>query len=104
MSQVVIEFTAVAASRGGTYAPVSSFFAQSEEITSSASSQSTTLAASGSEEYNIVTVINNGTDTIWVNFGQAATAASPSRMVPPNTIRDFGGIKKGDTVSVINDS
>lgn len=102
MSQVFIEFTEVAPSSSGQDTPVSSSIAVVEEITSSGTTQATTATASGLDK-TIITVINNGTETIWVNFGDSATAASPSRPIAPNTQRDFGEVPSGATVSVIND-
>lgn len=104
MSQVIIEFGQVALSEGGRDTPASDYQAVTEEITSSGTSQTTTAETDANAQRNIVTVINNGTDAIWVAFDATATAASPSRFVAPNTTRDFAGIKRGVTVSVINDS
>ncbi len=102
MSQVIIEFAVAAATTQDL--PIAHWGARSAEITSSGTSQATAITASNEVGVNIVTVINNGTDAIWVDFGRTATAASPSRFVPPNTIRDFGNVPAGVTVSVINDS
>lgn len=104
MSQVIIEFAEVVTSSAAKDTPVSHFYAVSEKITSSGTSQATTTVTVHEPRDNIITVINNGTDAIWVNFGATATAASPSRFVAPNTTRDFGNVLKGVTVSVINDS
>lgn len=104
MSQVIIEFAEVVTSSEAKDTPVSHYYAVSEEITSSGTSQATTAATTRAGRDNVVTVINNGTDAIWVNFGATATAASPSRFIAPNTTRDFGNVLKGVTVSVINDS
>ena len=103
MSQVFIEFTQVARSSGSKDTPVTSYLATVEEITSSGTSQATSGSTDDGKD-TVVTVMNNGTDTIWVNFGAVATAATPSRPVAPNTTRDFGGFENGLTVNVINDS
>ena len=104
MSQVIIEFAKVGTSAEGRDTRVAHYRAVSEEITSSGASQATTAATTQRAANSIVTVINNGTDAIWVNFGAAATAASPSRFIAPNTTRDFNNVPEGTTVSVINDS
>jgi hypothetical protein len=105
MSQVIIEFTQVAASTGGRDAPIPHYVSESVEITSAGTAADTGSVVTKAEAINnVVSVVNNGTDTIWVAFGATATAASPSRIVPPNTIRDFGNVPKGVNVSVINDS
>lgn len=104
MSQVFVEMTKVTPSDLDIDTPVSDYVAQVEEVTSSGTSQATSISTNLEDGYNIVTVINNGTDTVWVNFGATATAAGPSRPVAPNTTRDFGGVPKSTTVSVINDS
>lgn len=73
-----------------------------EELTSGVASAATTIAASAGD---VVTVINNGADTIWVEIGSNPTAVVGSgHLVPPDTIRDFGGLGAGDKVAVINDS
>lgn len=104
MSQVIIEFAKVGASAEGRDTPVVHYIAVSEEITTSDTSQVTTALTTEPASNSIVTVINNGTDAIWVNFGAAAAAASPSRFIAPNTTRDFNNVPEGTTVSVINDS
>lgn len=103
MSQVIIEMTRVSVSSSARDTPVSHFAADVEEITSSGTSQSTTILTEEDEKDSVVTVINNGTDAIWVNFG-AAAAVGVGRFIPPSTTRDFGNVRTGVAVHVINDS
>lgn len=73
-----------------------------EEITSSGTSQATTITA---QDGYFVTVINNGTDDIWAAIGASPTAAvEAGRFIPANSRRDFGGLAYGDKIAVINDS
>ena len=104
MSQVIIEFgCAMAPQQGRTSdAPVSDPFPQSEEITSSGTSQATTVTADASD---VATVINNGTDDIWVQFASSPTASVGNGVfVPAETTRDFGPLGVGMKAAVINDS
>ena len=103
MSQVFVEFTQVAASSGARDTPVSMYSALVEELTSDASAVTTTAVTTLEAKENIVTVINNGTDTIWVSFG-AVAASGTGRPVAPNTARDFGNVPTGFAVSVINEA
>ena len=103
MSQVFVEFTQVAASSGARDTPVSLYSAAVEELTSAAGAVTTTAVTPLEAKENVVTVINNGTDTIWVSFGAVAVSGT-GRPVAPNTTRDFGNVPAGFSVSVINDS
>lgn len=98
MSQVIIEI-GNAVDVGGS-SIVHAGAVKVEEITSSGTSQATTITTRGR---SVVTIINNGTDAIWVNFGATAAVAS-KHFIAPNTQRDFGGTANGQTVNVINDS
>lgn len=104
MSQVFIELTQVSATTAPRDTPVSHFFAEVVELTSSVADQDTgSVVTKYSPQENIVTVINNGADTIWVNFG-AAAAVGTGRPVPAQTVRDFGNVPTGVAIHVINDS
>lgn len=104
MSQIFIELTQVSASTAPRDTPVSHFLAEVVEITSSGTDQDTgTSVTKYPTHENIVTVINNGSDTVWVNFG-AAAAVGAGRPVPAQTVRDFGNVPTGVAIHVINDS
>lgn len=103
MSQVIIEMTQVAASSEGKDTPISHYSADIEEITSSAADQSTTNVTTADQKDSVVTVINNGAEAIWINFGATAAVGS-GRFLAPNTSRDFGNVPTGVAIHVINDS
>ena len=104
MSQVIVEFGRANAAQPGRSSDASVYdpFPQSEEITSSGTSQATTMTA---DAHDVAIVINNGTDAIWVDFAASPTAAVGTTVfIAPNTQRDFGPIGKGMKAAVINDS
>lgn len=103
MSQVIIEFGRNCPSSSGTDSPVYHFTGTAEEIASTGSSQETTASTTEDAMTSVITVHNNGDDTIWVAFGEDA-AVETGKLIRPNTSRDFGGMDAGTTVSVVNDS
>ena len=101
MSQVIIEMGRAHAPDSGTAQVFPARGHVVSEITSSGTAQD---GASASPATGCVaTVINNGTDAIWVNFAGTAAVGS-GHFLSPNTVRDFGPLEMGDIASVINDS
>lgn len=103
MSQVVIEF---GKSSVGTPYGESPIFAvddvQSEEITSSGTSQATTIEA---VQWDSATIKNNGEENIWVTFAASPTAAVGATMfIAAGERRDVGPLSEGYKAAVINDS
>ena len=101
MSQVIVEVGPATLAEAG---QAQAFWGKGDlvgEVTSSGTAQTVSgIVAQGS---HVAVVINHGTEAIWVNFdGTAAVLAG--HFVAPNTHRDFGPLKAGDTISVINDS
>jgi len=104
MAQVVIEMgVAPAASIHGEGQLLSIHGLQGEEITSTGTSQSTTITTTNAGDAVVIT--NNGAEDIWVAFGSSPTAAvGTTAFIPANTLRDFGDMRTGYKVAVINDS
>lgn len=103
MAQVIIEFGAAPAlSLNGAATIMDVTGAQSEEITSTGTSQATTMTANNGDA---CTVTNNGAEDVWVTFGSSPTAAvAATHFVAANTTRDFGNLRSGYKCAVINDS
>lgn len=72
-----------------------------EEITSSGTSQTTTISAPANG--SVAVVLNIGSEVIWVNFDGTASVGE-GHVVPANQTREFGPLSSGDQISIINDS
>lgn len=104
MPQVIVEFGRSMAPQPGrsTDAPVYDPFPQVEEVTSSGTSQATTIAA---KAHDVAAIMNAGTTPVWAAFGTSPTAAVGSGVfIPANTVRDFGPIGAGMKAAIIDDS
>lgn len=95
MATVSIEFGAVLGAGAPVYAPVPR---ATQTITSSGTSQQSNEAQGG----DFVTVVTTG-GAIWVAIGQNPTAAAGTqRLLPDGAGRDFGPLKEGDKVAIID--
>lgn len=95
MATVNIRFGAVM----GAGAPVYALPRSSASITSSGTSQATTIAAAGGDYAAIV----SAGGPVWVAIGQAPTAAAGTTfLVPDGGALDVGPLKDGDKVAVID--
>ncbi len=74
--------------------------ARSEEITSSGSSQATSITANAGDA---AVVTNNGIEDVWFTVSGTA-AVGTTFFVPADREKLVGGLGEGDTISVINDS
>lgn len=73
--------------------------ASSQVITSSASSQATTITA-GNHEVCVVTATGGA---VWVQIaGTPVAAAGSDWLIPDGTTREFGHVPPGSKVAVIN--
>lgn len=96
MATVAIEFGGIMGAGAPAYDPIAR---ASESITSSASSQSSTNEAQGGD---FVTVVSSG-GAVWVAIGQSPTAAAGTqRLITAGASRDFGPLKHGDKVAIID--
>ncbi len=100
MSQVIIEIGTVPVMGRGEAFPGGDVNTKTEEVTSSATSQATTILGGEGE---VCLVSNIGTDVIWVRFGGTASVAN-DHVVPADTSRAFSLVGSNLTVNVINDS
>lgn len=103
MSQVVIEFSAASVGTPyGTTPILSTDGAQSEEITSSGTSQATTMTT---DRWDVASVMNNGSEDIWITFAATPTAVvGTTHFLAAGERRDFGPLTVGYKAAVINDS
>lgn len=96
MATVNVRFGSVMGAGAPVYAPIPR---AAEAITTSATSaQATNKAVSG--DYATVTSVGGA---VWVRIGQNPTAAAGATdLIPDGGSRDFGPLREGDTVAVIN--
>ena len=97
MSQVIVEIGTVPVTGRASLFPATGV---AEEITSSGTAQATTAVGSLGQ---VCAIINNGTDALWVAFGETA-AVETGHFIMPNTVREFQFDGTNQAVSVINDS
>jgi hypothetical protein len=96
MATVHVRFGSVMGEGAPVYAPIPKTAAT---ITSSASSQATTIAA---EDSDYLTVTTSG-GAVFIAIGQNPTAASGrGDLLPDGSSKDFGPLKTGDKVAVID--
>lgn len=101
MAQIIVEIgRAPAGSRFGAAPVMEAAGARSEEITSSGTSQATSITANVGDT---ATVVNNGTEDVWFAVSETA-AVGTTFFVPADKEKSVGGLGEGDTISVINDS
>jgi hypothetical protein len=73
--------------------------AESEAITSSGTSQATTIAA---DNQKVVARIAVSGGAVWVKFGSAPTAASADKFLVPDGAVEYFSVFTGDKVAVID--